>query len=220
MKKLALALSALASLLVVTACGGNGTTKPEATPDPEAPMVKINVIRQSETPKPTWVNKKWYIGKDESGAKVIFFVVQGRAATQDKADVLAQADKIVRLTEMIKQVATREFALARSGMLDPESDKALDTYFEETIAAVSKNVNVSGAMNTADYWEYVQEIEGSSSKKYYTVYKQYSMDYAIFEKARNSAWNQEKKRVDPALQNKAQSVLDSINKAEDAALSE
>jgi|GEM_PF-1263576 hypothetical protein len=207
-------------VLMVASCGGK---KPEpapqnqtpTSPDAEALRIKRYVIQASEEPKPKWVNKRWYIGKDEEGVKTIYLTVEGQAVRKDNAARLAEAEKIAKLTEAIKQVATREFALARAGMLDPESDKALETYFEETIAAVSKNVNISGAMNTADYWEYVQEVQGAESKTFYIYYKQYAMPYALFEKARKDAWEKQPKPVNKDLQRKAQKVLDSINNYED-----
>jgi len=207
-------------VLMVASCGGK---KPEpapqnqtpTSPDAEALRIKRYVIQASEEPKPKWVNKRWYIGKDEEGVKTIYLTVEGQAVRKDNAARLAEAEKIAKLTEAIKQVATREFALARAGMLDPESDKALETYFEETIAAVSKNVNISGAMNTADYWEYVQEVQGAESKTFYIYYKQYAMPYALFEKARKDAWEKQPKPVNKDLQQKAQKVLDSINNYED-----
>ncbi|URA09350.1 hypothetical protein [Thermospira aquatica] len=212
-------MTLVAVTLMVVSCGGK---KPEPAPQPQQPVspeadalrIKVYTIQASEEPKPKWVNKRWYIGKDEEGVKTIYLTVSAQAVRKDNAARLAEAEKIAKLTEAIKQVATREFALARAGMLDPDSDKALETYFEETIAAVSKNVNISGAMNVADYWEYVQEVQGGESKTYYIYYKQYAMPYALFEKARKDAWDKQPKPVNKDLQNKAQKVLDSINQYE------
>lgn len=220
MKKLGLILVAMV-LFGFSSCG---SSKPENQPQP-TPVptptpdlnIKINILRQSESPTPNWVNKRWEIGKDDEGRKVIFLAVEGQRNTKEKAEIDAESKKISRLTELIKQVATREFAVAKQGMLNDETE--LDAYFEETIAAVSKNVNISGALNISDYWEYVQEIQNSSSKTYYRYVKRYSMDYDTYQKAVKSAWEPVAKKVPPELKNKAQDVLKSINDSQ-AQLSE
>jgi hypothetical protein len=147
------------------------------------------------------------------GRKVVFLTVEGQKPTREKAEADAESQKISRLTELIKQVATREFAVAKQGMLNDDTE--LDTYFEETIAAVSKNVNISGAMNIEDYWEYIQETQGGNSKTYYRMVKRYAMDYDTYQKAIKSAWEPVQKTVPPELKNKADSVLDNLNKADD-----
>jgi hypothetical protein len=213
MKKIALvATSLLIAAGLIVSCGGGGDKKPEKKPEPAktADLIKINVVQKSEDPTPVWVNKRWEIGKDDMGRKVIFLSVEGQRNTKEKAEIDAESKKIARLTELIKQVATREFAVAKSGMLNDETE--LDAYFEETIAAVSKNVNISGAMNVADYWEYIQETQGDQSKTYYRFVKRYAMDYDQYQKSLKSAWEPQKKAVPPELKDKAQKVLDSINK--------
>ncbi len=211
-----LAFAALFALTLVS-CGPKRTEiKPAPEPVPEeveAKRIKIYVIQKSEDPTPVWVNRRWEIGKDELNRKVIFLSVEGQRNTKEKAEIDAESKKIARLSELIKQVATREFAVAKSGMLNDETE--LDAYFEETIAAVSKNVNISGAMNVADYWEYIQETQGGSSKTYYRYVKRYAMDYDQYQKAVNNAWKPVAKKVPPELKNKAQSVLESINKSEE-----
>lgn len=210
----------LVSLLImglVFSCG-NKKPQPVAVPEPssgtsEAPLIKIHVIQKSTNPTPYWVNKKWEIGKDELGRKVIFMTVEGQRNTKEKAEIEAESKKIARLSELIKQVATREFAVAKQGMLNDETE--LDTYFEETIAAVSKNVNISGAMNVEDYWEYIQETQGESSKTYWRYVKRYAMDYETYQKAVKQAWEPVAKKVPPELKKKAQNVLENLSKSQD-----
>jgi hypothetical protein len=218
MKKIGLILFTALLFMGIVSCGSKDTKPTPPPPQPlpeevEAKRIKIYVIQKSEDPTPVWVNKRWELGKDELGRKVIYLAVEGQRNTKEKAEIDAESKKIARLSELIKQVATREFAVAKSGMLNDETE--LDAYFEETIAAVSKNVNISGAMNVADYWEYIQETQGSASKTYYRFVKRYAMDYDQYQKALNNAWNPVAKKVPPELKNKAQSVLESINKNQD-----
>lgn len=217
MKRFGVVLFSALLLTSLAACGPK-ESKPTPPPQPlpeevEAKRIKIYVIQKSEDPTPVWVNKRWELGKDELGRKVIYLAVEGQRNTKEKAEIDAESKKIARLSELIKQVATREFAVAKSGMLNDETE--LDAYFEETIAAVSKNVNISGAMNVADYWEYIQETQGSDSKTYYRFVKRYAMDYDQYQKALNNAWAPVAKKVPPELKNKAQSVLESINKSQE-----
>ncbi len=217
MKKSGIFLCAVVMAVYLVSCGSH---KPQPAPAPAplpeetaAKQIKVYVIQQSENPTPAWVNKKWEIGKDELGRKVIFLAVEGQRNTKEKAEIDAESKKIAMLSELIKQVATREFAVAKQGMLNDETD--LDTYFEETIAAVSKNVNISGAMNVADYWEYIQETQGSESKTYFRFVKRYAMDYEAYQKAVKQAWEPVAKKIPVDLKNKAQNVLDSLNKNQD-----
>jgi len=218
MKKFTLLLAVVLMVGIFASCGGKKPEPPQVQPQPqvqtETPQkIQIYVLQKSEDPTPPWINKRWELGKDEMGRKVIFLTVEGQKNTKEKARIDAESQKIARLTELIKQIATREFAVAKSGMLNDETD--LDAYFEETIAAVSKNVNISGAVNVADYWEYVQEVQGSSSKTYYRYVMRFAMDYEVYQKALKQSWEPQKKKVPPELKEKAQKVIDSINKSEE-----
>ncbi len=218
MKKIGLFAGIVIAAGLIVSCGG---AKPEPQPQPQ-PQPKANdnpakiqifILQKSEDPTPAWVNKRWELGKDESGRKVMYLTVEGEKNTKEKARIDAESQKIARLTELIKQVATREFAVAKSGMLNDETD--LDSYFEETIAAVSKNVNISGAINVADYYEYIQEVQGDNSKTYYRYVMRFAMDYQTYQKALNQAWEPQKKKVPPELKEKADKVIDSINSSEE-----
>ncbi len=217
MKKLGLLLGAVLIAVLFVSCGPK---KPDVEPqtqtktdDTTAPKIQIYVLQKSEDPTPVWINKRWELGKDEIGRKVIFLAVEGQKNTKEKARIDAESQKIARLTELIKQIATREFAVAKSGMLNDDTE--LDAYFEETIAAVSKNVNISGAVNVADYWEYIQEVQGGISKTYYRYVMRFAMDYETYQKALKQSWEPQQKKVPPELKDKADKVLDSINKSED-----
>ncbi len=217
MKKIGLFIGIAIAAGLIVSCGG---TKPQPQPQPQPPKVEDNtakiqifVLQKSEDPTPAWINKRWELGKDETGRKVMYLTVEGEKNTKEKARYDAESQKIARMTELIKQVATREFAVAKSGMLNDETD--LDSYFEETIAAVSKNVNISGAINVADYWEYIQEVQGDQSKTYYRYVQRYAMDFETYQKALSQSWQPEKKKVPPELKDKADKVIDSINKSED-----
>lgn len=216
MNKIGLFAGIVIAAGLIVSCGG---TKPQPQPQPQPKAddspakIQIYVLQKSEDPTPPWINKRWELGKDETGRKVMYLTVEGEKNTKEKARIDAESQKIARLSELIKQVATREFAVAKSGMLNDETD--LDSYFEETIAAVSKNVNISGAVNVADYYEYIQEVQGDNSKTYYRYVMRFAMDYDTYQKALTQAWEPQKKKIPPELKDKAEKVLDSINKSED-----
>jgi hypothetical protein len=213
MKKTLFFACMLISAGLIVSCGGKKPEQQQPKPGNNTAKIQIYVLQKSEDPTPDWINKRWQLGQDDVGKKVIFLAVEGQGNTREKARIDSETQKISRLTELIKQVATREFAVAKSGMLNDETD--LDSYFEETIAAVSKNVNISGAVDVADYWEYIQEVQGDSSKTYYRYVMRFAMDYETYQKALKQAWEPQKKNVPPELKEKADKVIDSINQSQD-----
>ncbi len=213
MKKILIFIGIVIAAGLIASCGGKKPEEPQPKVDNSTAKIQIFVLQKSEDPTPAWINKRWELGKDDLGRKVVFLAVEGQKNTKEKARIDAESQKIARLTELIRQIATREFAVAKSGMLNDETD--LDAYFEETIAAVSKNVNISGAVNVADYWEYIQEVQGDSSKTYYRYVMRFAMDYETYQKALAQSWEPQKKKVPPELKEKADKVIDSINKSED-----
>ncbi len=214
MKRIGLILVSIILTVFITSCGGQKpqpAPAPAPTPEPaQAARIQVFVVQQSISPTPAWVSKKWEIGKDEEGNKVIFITVEAQRDTKEKAEAEAKGNLIEMLAEMIKQVATTEFAIAKQGMLNDSSD--LDTYFEQTIAAVSKNVNIGGSRPFEDYWEYLQEVQGGASKTYYRFVKRYVLDYTIYQKLLKNAWEPVAKKIPPELKDKADKVLEGINK--------
>ena len=190
-------------------CGGNGT--PVVQPGQPTPSAKtvVNVLRQSATPTPDWVSGPTYQVGSQDGVPTIFLVVEGEAPTKDAAKAKAEGDRIKNMANSIKQLATTEFAIAKQGMLNNETE--MDQYFEETIAAVSRNVNVSGAFPIAQYWEQMELIEASASKTVWRYVLRYSLDKKVYDQAKADAWKKATDSItNPELKDKAQKVLSSI----------
>lgn len=215
MRKSILLLTVLAifSTLFVS-CGGSSSSavvQPQPLPD-NAPRVQVYVVRKSTDPTPDWVNKKWSIGKDESGNKVIYLTVEAERPTKEKAESELEGKKATVLASAFKERTTREYAIAKQGMLNDSSE--LDTYFEETIALLSRNVDTSGALPVEDYWEQLQEVSGSETKTYFRFVRKYQMSYDKFQKALNQSFEQVAKKIPPELKEKSEKVLDSLRNAE------
>jgi hypothetical protein len=193
--------------------------KPDTTVQASStPLVTVQTIRQSETPTPAWVNKKWEVVKEDPASglpKMIYLAVEASGNDQEKAQYQADADHIARLTELFKAVATREFAVAKQGMLNDTAP--LDAYMEETIAVLSKNVDISGIPQVATYW--TEEIEKDNStgvtKRYVRYAIRYAMDFNLYQKAIQRSVDIAKSKVNPELQNKAQNTLAALNAASD-----
>ena len=221
MKRFVIATLVAVALSLVVSCGGGTTTevKKDNTPVVEnnKPLINYQIIRQSETPTPTWVNKKWEVVKEDAASglpKMIYLVVEGSGNDQERARISADAAHVAKLTELFKAVATREFAVAKQGMLNDAAP--LDAYYEETIAVLSKNVDISGIPSVGEYWEYIAQQEGTGPvQKSYRYIIRYGMDFSLYQKAITRSVQDAAKKVNPELQNKAQNTLSALNASVD-----
>lgn len=208
-------LTALFALSLVACGGGTTTVTPEVKKD--APLVQYQIIRQSASPTPDWVGKKWEVVKEDPTKdlpKMIYFTVEGFGMDQERAQIDATSKKYAKVTELFKAVATREFAVAKQGMLNDTAP--LDAYYEETIAVLSKNVDISGIPDVDSYWEYIAEKEdGGNVKKSYRYLMRSGMKFDLYQKALNRSLEEAKKKMNPELQAKAQSTLQALNQAAD-----
>ncbi len=162
MKKIGM-IMAIATIvgLTVTACGGNrGET---STTRAQVRAVSWTVVQQSVTPTPDWVNFGTWKPALSTARKVYLFVVDAEAATKEKAKLAAELARVEMIARYIKELSTTMLASATSGMLNDTED--LETYFEKTTAAVSKNVDTGGSIVVASYWEYGQEIDQDAGTK-------------------------------------------------------
>ena len=214
MKRFA-SLALVALVMGLASC--TDTSKPVPINDPNL-IVKYQVIRSSASTQPVWVNQGWTIAAENSAQglpKMVYFTVQGTGLDQERAGIDAETKKVTKITELLKAVATREFAVAKQGMLNDTAP--IDAYYEETIAVLSKNVDISGIVETESYWEYVAEQEGNTGpiKKSYLMWRRYQMDYTLYVKALTRSVEQAAKKVNPELQGKAQDTLKALNAAAD-----
>ena len=84
-------------------------------------------------------------------------MVEGEAPTLDAAKAKAEGDKIKSIANAVKQLATTpSLRLLKQGMLNSSTE--MDGYFEESIAAVSRNVQISGGFPVGVYWEQFELI--------------------------------------------------------------
>ena len=217
MKKATIVSSALFLVGMLVSCGGGGgTTQPNPQPQPDvkkAAKIELNIIQESKTPAPDWAtsDEVWSEGA-EGGQKFIYLRVEAEDPQKETAKLLAQGQKIAQMADAIKQLATHEFAKVTEGMAGQGA--GLETYVYDAVAAVSKNVDTSGALEAGTYWQYVQEIKGADDKTYYRYIVRYKIDYAKFMAAMKGAWADQVKAVNPELKEKGQKMLDAINSAQ------
>jgi hypothetical protein len=200
--------------LILAACGEQKSEKPVSQNNIIINgLVQRQILQRSEEPAPDWITKKWEISKDEMGKKVIFLTVEGEKPAKEKAAADAESKKIARFTELIKQMASREFAVSKSGVMKGSTD--LDAYFDETAASVSRNVNIGATLNVGDYWEYVQDTQGTNTNNLYHIFRHYAMDYENYQKALKMSWAVVKTRLTKEQGDKGQDVVDSIERNQD-----
>ncbi|NOX65399.1 MAG: hypothetical protein GXO85_06265 [Chlorobi bacterium] len=105
-------------------------------------------------------------------------------------------------------MTSSEMVKASEGMLNDEGE--MDTFFSEVTASISRNVKTGGTLPSGTYWEYVQEVEGESSTKYYRVVKRYQMDYDQFQKRLYDAVVKEAPRINKELGDKSTDFTDKM----------
>ncbi len=215
MKKMMFALVTVIMLGGMVACNGGGNTEVKPQPKVVAPKVDVYVLRKEPDPAPEWLyDEDWIVAKDADGTKVIYFKTESQNPTQSKAMASLKADKALLLAGIIKQLTSSEMVRATEGMLNDEGE--MDAYFSEIVAAISRNVDTSGAFPAGTYWEYVQEVEGENSTKYYRAVKRYQMDYAQFQAKLMGEVKKQAPRINEELKNKSNDFLDKMNSQLDA----
>lgn len=214
MKKIGM-IMAIATIagLVVTACGGNrGET---STTRAQVRAVSWTVVQQSVTPTPDWVNFGTWETGTFNGDKVYLFVVDAEAATKEKAKLAVELARVEVIARYIKELSTTMLASATAGMLNDNAD--LETYFEKTTAAVSKNVDTGGSIAVATYWEYGQEIDqdAGTKKDVWRFVVQYAISKAKVDKAMAEAWNSTRDSYPADLQNRVETQVPELSQASD-----
>ena len=217
--KRVMGLSAAAMFFVtLISCGGGAQTpvQPEEPKGPAAPKIERTIISQSKTPTPDWASTDTMWQEGSEGGKVwVYLRVEAEDPTKETAKLLADGQKIAQMADAIKQLATHEFAKVTEGMAGQGA--GLETYVFDAVAAVSKNVKTSGALNAGEYWEYVQETKGADSKTFYRYVLRFKIDYNAFKKAMQDAWTEQVnkvKEVNPELKEKGDSMTDALNDAQ------
>jgi len=208
MKKIMFALLTVVMMGGLVSCGEDTTTvKPNVK---KAPKIDVYVLRQEPNPAPEWVYEgDWEIAKDSEGKKIIYFKTQSQRPTLQKAMKDVKAEKSSLLASIIKQLTSAEMVRAEEGMLNDEGE--MDAYYSEIVASISRNVDTSGNVPSGTYWEYVQEVEGEESTKYYRVVKRFQMDYDLFQKKLYEAVVKEAPRINEKLDTKGTDFADKMN---------
>lgn len=215
MKKLGIltAFAVVLGLAITVGCGQRGETTTTAAP---VRAVSWAVIQQSTTPTPEWVNFGTWQTSTFNGEKVYMFVVEAEAATKEKAKIAVETARVETLARYIKELSTTMLASATAGMLNDSED--LDTYFEKTTAAVSKNVDTGGAIQTATYWEYGQVVDQANGtlKDVWRFVAQYAISKAKVDKAMQDAWTSTRASYPADLQNRVETTVPELSTASDA----
>ncbi len=204
---------AFLSVLMLAGITSCGEQKSEVTPNPgvnKASKVDVYVLRKEPDPAPEWLyDDDWTVAKGPEGNKVIYFKIESINPTQSKAMASLKAEKVSLLAGIIKQLTSSEMVRATEGMLNDEGE--MDAYFSEIVAAISRNVDTSSALPAGTYWEYVQEVEGAESKKYYRAVKRFSMDYNLLQKKLYEATVKQAPKINQKLNTKGTDFADKMN---------
>lgn len=214
MKKTGMLLLALMTVGMVAACGGErgdgGTTRTTLS------AIRWVPIRESASPTPEWVNGSSWTEGTFNGQKVYLITVEAEAATKEKAKIACELSRIETLARAIKELSTTMLASATAGMLNDDAD--LETYFEKTTAAVSKNVDTSGAIAAASYWAYGQYIDDDAGTKrdVWRYVIQYAISKAKVDAAMADAWGASRSSYPPELVNRVENTLSALSEASDA----
>lgn len=213
MKKFGLLMVAVMVVSVLVSCG---ETKEETTSSVTL-GTRWNQVNAKSPVVPDWVSGASWEEGTWNGDDVIFIVVEGSAKTLDKAEIDADLEKIETLASAIKQLSTAKLGAASSGMLNDDED--IDTYFEKTVAAVSENVDTSGAMPIGEFWIYgemINDAEGTVEPEY-RFYQRYAISAEKIQSAMEDAWNETKEEYPEELKEEVGSTLDSLMSASSTA---
>lgn len=215
MRKLSLFAVTLLMTVIMMSCGKDNVQEEGTIPVNVTSGTRWQEVYGQKPVTPTWVNESSWIEGTWDGTTVYYFIVEGVGATEEKAEIACDLEKIETLASAIKQLATTKLGAASSGMLNDDED--IDTYFEKTTAAVSENVDISGAIMTDSYWLYGQLIndsEGTVEDQYY-YYKRFVMPVEKIEEAMEDAWEATKADYPEELQDTVEDDLDYLMSDDD-----
>lgn len=156
----------------------SGTTKAEKKP--AKPKITIYQIEKVELPD--WYYDDDVVIKKEAGDKssFIYFKMYREAPTGNKAMKAAKADLKATVTEAIKNITSTEMIKASEGMLNDKD--VMDEYFQETVASISRNVDISGLIPAGNVVEHIgKQIPGKADVETYRATIRYKMNYGLFQ---------------------------------------
>lgn len=187
------------------------TQTPPTPPQPEYP--KITVLDTMPGPVPTFISKpQLYVEKDPSTNEMFLYLwVNSRGQSLDGTKAVLKAQAYQRIAEGIKLLITSQLSYAMSG-----DKNVTDEYVESAVAAVAKNVKVTGFIQVMEWWRWIayQESKDANIQKFYDVYMLFRMSYEEYKRARDEAlksFYDQNKPKDPALVDKAQSLLQKLD---------
>ena len=147
------------------------------------PLVKEQII-ESAGSAPAWFESKPVFGR-YNDQKVIFFYGSGESKFRDSAKEAASLNAAGEAAFTLEGIvaAQLKIVLGEDGKMTSQSG---------VIYASAKNVNVSGMMQTANYWQQIKVLQEpvSSPPQYFHIfrfYSQYAMDYEEYQKRRNES---------------------------------
>lgn len=169
MKKTLIVLSGILLLAAYSACGGKK----------QEPRPNVTVLEKYPDPEPRWLTDPNYKVIRKGGVKMIYFKIEAVRPTLDKAKIEVSFNKNSYLAGMIEQFTSSEMVKAVEGMLNEQGE--VDAYFSEIIAAISRNVNVAGAIPTGEYYEKLLEKTPEKDIISYRYVQQFSMEYDLLQ---------------------------------------
>ncbi|MCX8058092.1 MAG: hypothetical protein N3A58_01595 [Spirochaetes bacterium] len=215
MNKIKIIFVLILSFLLFFSCTPvKNEVKQQTPPQPAQPEYpKITVLDTMPGPVPNFISKpQLYVEKDTNTNEMFLYIwVNSRGQSLDGTKAVLRAQAYQRIAEGIKLLITSQLSYAMRG------DKNVsDEYVESAVAAVAKNVKVTGFIQVMEWWRWVayQETKDSSIQKFFDVYMLFRMPYEEYKKARDEAlkaFYQQNKPKDPALVDKAQSLLQKLD---------
>ena len=201
------------SLILIFAFGCETEQKQVKQEPPKPEYPKITVLDTMPGPVPTFISKpQLYVEKDpQTNEMFLYLWVNSRGQSLDGTKAVLRAQAYQRIAEGIKLLITSQLSYAMSG------DKNVsDEYVESAVAAVAKNVKVTGFIQVQEWWRWVayQESKDSAIQKFYDVYMLFRMSYEEYKKARDEAlkaFYEQNKPKDPQLIEKSQSLLKELD---------
>jgi hypothetical protein len=188
-------------------------------PQPQPSKVRYEIIQDQQSaftgttmPLPEWVmtalqgNLLQY-GTDETGKKVVYFVVIEKQKNLDLAKNNAKLNVNARIAESIQSLVTSEAAKVFEG-----DQETYAQYIQGAIGLLAKNVRVSGLVPVNEYWAELQEYVGDSPRdRFYSYAIRYKMDLDTYNKMLSGAWEETKKQK-PDIPEQAKKKMDDLIK--------
>lgn len=203
--------------LILTGCPAPKKEESKTVVGGQKSKVRYEVIQDQQSaftgttmPLPDWLlnalqgNLLQY-GTDETGAKVVYFVVIERSKNLDLAKNNAKLNVNARIAESIQSLVTSEAAKVFEGDQDTYAQ-----YIQGAVGLLAKNVKITGLVPVNEYWAELQEyLDDTPRDKYYSYAIRYKMDQGTYKQLLTGAWQQTKQQK-PDIPEQAKKKMDDL----------